>query len=125
MKKIIITGNIGEDPKVSQDRHGRNYVSFAVAIKAPKYQKPEWIYTNCYGDAADFALNYLHQGDKVLVEGRPSISTHVNKRGEVIANQRIYVHFLELLSAKPDKSIIVANDTDSDYEFDDDFEPRD
>jgi len=108
MKKIIITGNIGENPKVFYDRNGRQYASFAVAIKAPRHEKPEWIYVICYGNEAQFALDYLHQGDKVLVDGKPSVDFHVNQRGEIIANQRVYAQFMELLSAKPD----LANNND-------------
>lgn len=102
MKRITITGNLGDNPKLFYDRNGNDLICFSVAVKVRNSTKPEWIYVSCRGSEAEFALNHLHQGDKVLVEGHPSVDLHINRHGQPIANQRIFASFMELMAAKPE-----------------------
>lgn len=121
MKRITITGNLGDSPKVFYDKNGRELVCFTVAVKVRNSTKPEWIYISCQGSEADFALNYLHQGAKVLVEGNPSVDLHINRYDQPIANQRIFANFLELLAAKPERLAITANYAEFNVEDNDTF----
>lgn len=96
MKKITIIGSAGKSPTEYFDRNGKRFVAFNVAVKRVISSRPEWVYINCYDELADFALNHVHQGLKIFVEGTPKISTHTNRHGVTYSNQLIFADYLSL-----------------------------
>lgn len=68
MNQIIITGNLGEDPKDFYTPDGVAISSFPVAFKSGK-DKTSWIRVSCYNKLAEVALRCLHKGARVGVNG--------------------------------------------------------
>jgi len=78
--KIIIIGHVGSDPELHEFPSGAVKASFSVATSRKGKNEPEttWHNVECWSKTAEIAGEYIHKGDKVLVEGekrsRPYIS---------------------------------------------------
>jgi len=71
-QKIIIAGNLGRDPEMRYTPDGKAVTSFSMATSR-KYQDKNyttWFRCTVWGNQAEAASQYLHQGSKILVEGR-------------------------------------------------------
>ncbi len=74
-QKFIITGNLGREPEQRTSQKGTAMTTFSVATEAALQGadgKPAtlWVDVVTTGKQAEFCAQYLHQGDKVLVEGK-------------------------------------------------------
>ena len=77
MNKVILSGNLGKDPRPFQLSNGGTKASFQLAVdrayrdKQGNLQKrTEWPTVVLYGKNAQAALDYLKQGRRVEIEGR-------------------------------------------------------
>jgi len=77
MNKVILSGNLGKDPRPFQFSNGGTKASFQLAVdrayrdKQGNLQKrTEWPTVVLYGKNAKAALDYLKQGRRVEIEGR-------------------------------------------------------
>jgi len=113
---MIITGNVGGDLELFNDKNGNQFATFRVAVRAGKDKtgkdKTEWVYVNCYGAEIDFAKKYIRKGDKVLVRGEPSVQLHYAVTGKTFANQRMSAEHIELLATKPDDFSKITDEYD-------------
>lgn len=78
VNKVILVGNIGQDPEVRQTQDGSKIVTFSVATSeswkdkatGEKRDRTEWhrvvIFSSGLGELAE---RYLHKGSRVYVEG--------------------------------------------------------
>lgn len=106
MLKMIITGNLGQDAKISQLQNGDSIIGFSVAhtSKAANGEsKTTWVNCNKYvkqgGSTA--VAQYLTKGQKVLVEGMPYLNEYVGQDGAKISSLSCRVYELELLGSAP------------------------
>lgn len=77
MNKVILSGNLGKDPRAFKFSNGGTKASFQLATDRAyrdaegKLQKrTEWPTVVLYGKNAQAALDYLKQGRRVEIEGR-------------------------------------------------------
>jgi len=112
-QKIIIAGNLGRDPEMRYTPDGKAVTSFSVATSRRYKDKNEttWFRCTVWGNQAETASQYLHQGSKVLVEGRltpdqTSGSPRVFQRkdGTWGASYEITVDSFRFLSSKGEDS---------------------
>ncbi len=112
-QKIIIAGNLGRDPEMRYTPDGKAVTSFSVATSRRYKDKNEttWFRCTVWGNQAETASQYLHQGSKVLVEGRltpdqTSGSPRVFQRkdGTYGASYEITVDSFRFLSSKGEDS---------------------
>jgi len=68
MNQVILTGNLGEDPKEFYTPDGVAIASFPLAFRSGK-DKTSWIRVSCYQKVAEVALRCLHKGAKIAVNG--------------------------------------------------------
>lgn len=74
---IILVGNLGRDPEMRYTPSGQSVTNFSVATSR-KYTGSDgnlvdetiWFRVSAWGKMAVNCNEYLHKGDKVLVEGR-------------------------------------------------------
>lgn len=104
MLKILITGNLGQDAKISQLQNGDSIIGFSVAhtSKAANGEsKTTWINCNKYvkqgGSTA--VAQYLVKGQKVLIEGMPYINEYNGQDKNKISSLACRVYELELLGS--------------------------
>jgi single-strand DNA-binding protein len=77
-QKLIITGNLGQDPELRYMQDGQSVCNFSLACnrrwndRATGEQQEEvtWFRVSVWGKQAEAANQYLSKGRQVLVEGR-------------------------------------------------------
>ena len=79
INKVILVGNLGQDPRVSNTQSGTKVVSFSVATTdtwrdkatGERKDRTEWHRVVIFnGGLADTAERYLRKGSKVYLEGQ-------------------------------------------------------
>ena len=106
MLKMLITGNVGQDARISQLQNGDSIIGFSVAHTsktANGESKTTWVSCNKYvkqgGSTA--VAQYLTKGQKVLVEGMPYINEYTGQDGGKVSSLACRVYELELLGGAP------------------------
>lgn len=99
MKRLTITGNLGRDPELRIDPNGNTFATFsvAVAVGSKGKQRTDWIDVSCNGKLAEIAKTYAKKGNKILVDGFPSVSAYINADNVPVPTQRLYAHSFEIL----------------------------
>ncbi|MEZ8990130.1 single-stranded DNA-binding protein [Vibrio breoganii] len=78
INKVILLGNLGQDPEVKTFSNGESLASFSIATSeswkdrntGETREKSEWHRVAVFGKSAEFAANYLRKGSQVYVEGQ-------------------------------------------------------
>jgi single-strand DNA-binding protein len=76
-QKVIIAGNLGQDPEVRYLTNGDAVANFTVAVSerwkngtGEPQERTEWFRVVCFKRQAEIAGEYLRKGAQVLVEGK-------------------------------------------------------
>ncbi len=77
VNKVILIGNLGDDPQVSTLPSGDKVVNFSVATtekwkdreSGERHKHTEWHRVAIYGNKAERAAEWLSKGSKVYIEG--------------------------------------------------------
>jgi single-strand DNA-binding protein len=77
-QKLIITGNLGQDPEMRYMPDGQAVVNFSVACNrkwtnqntGEPQEETTWFRVSVWGRQAEAANQYLSKGRQVLIEGR-------------------------------------------------------
>lgn len=112
MIKMTMIGNLGRDAEVA-DVNGQKVIRFSVC-HTDKYtdrsgqqqERRTWVKCSYWrADGRVGVADYLKTGQKVYVEGMPSVSTYTDKNGQFAASLELRVMNLELVGgngeAKP------------------------
>jgi single-strand DNA-binding protein len=102
MNKYIFTGNLTKDSEKRFMPSGKAILSFTVAVKDGygEHEKTEYVDCAIFGKRAEGKLgDYLNKGQKVLVEGRPTLNKREHQ-GKFYANINVFVEQVELIGAK-------------------------
>lgn len=91
MNRVILCGRVVREPEIrySQTANGSMAVArytLAVdrAFKKEDEQSADFISCIAFGKNGEFAEKYLHQGTKIIVEGRWQTGNYTNKDGRKI-----------------------------------------
>lgn len=101
VNKVIIVGNLGQDPDVRFMPNGNAVANFTVATSetwkdkqtGEQKEKTEWHRIVIYQRLAEIAGEYLKKGSKVFLEGRLQTRKWQNQQGvdqyttEIVANE--------------------------------------
>jgi single-strand DNA-binding protein len=126
LNKVLIIGNLGQDPEMRYTSAGRPVTTFRVAAsrswKTPEGERrseTEWFTIVAWGSLAEICNQYLNKGQQVYIEGRLHNrrweDAEGNKRSttEIIANEMI------MLGERRDGKD--GEDDDGDLPFEDEF----
>jgi single-strand DNA-binding protein len=76
-QKVIIAGNLGNDPEVRYLSNGDAVANFSVAVSerwkdssGAQQERTEWFRCSAFKRQAEIAGEYLKKGSSVLVEGK-------------------------------------------------------
>jgi single-strand DNA-binding protein len=77
-QKLIITGNLGQDPEMRYMPDGQAVVNFSMACNrkwtnqttGEQQEETTWFRVSVWGRQAEAANQYLSKGRQVLIEGR-------------------------------------------------------
>ena len=85
MNKVILCGNLGQDPAVRDGKDKSAVCSFSVATHDSGKggeKKTTWHKVVAFGALAESCGEYLRKGDGALIEGRIDISSYKDKEGK-------------------------------------------
>ena len=68
MNTCVLTGNLGDDPKMFYTSDGKPVASFNLAFRSGK-DKTSWIKVSAFGKTAEICEQYLHKGAKIALSG--------------------------------------------------------
>lgn len=74
MRKITISGNVGNDPQINTTQSGMEVANFSLAVRKDRPDDQgnygtDWFRCSVWGKRAQTIQNYFHKGDHVLVTG--------------------------------------------------------
>ena len=103
MNKVILCGRLTRDPEVrySSGENQTAVARYTLAVdRRFKRQGDEQTadFINCvvFGRGAEFAENYLHQGTKIIAEGRIQTGSYTNKDGHILSLVHIFIMSLNI-----------------------------
>jgi len=109
-QKVIIVGNLGQDPEVRSTNSGSSVANISVATSeswtdkntGQKQEKTEWHRIVFFGKLADIAGQYLRKGSKVYVEGKLRTNKWQDQQGNDRYTTEIHSHEMKMLDSKGD-----------------------
>lgn len=106
MNKVILMGRLVRDPEIRYSQGlqplaiGRYTLAVDRRMKNPDEQSADFINCVCFGKAAEFARDYLHQATKLLITGRIQTGSYTNKDGVKVYTTDIIVEEQEFCEKK-------------------------
>jgi single-strand DNA-binding protein len=108
-QKVIIAGNLGQDPEVRYLSNGDAVANFSVAVTeswkdsgGQKQERTEWFRAVCFKRQAEIAGEYLKKGAQVLVEGKLQTRSYESKDGQQKYVTELRVDTFKMLGARQD-----------------------
>lgn len=107
MNKVILMGRLTRDPEMRYSS-GENQTAIArytLAVdrrfkRQSDEQTADFIQCVVFNRGAEFAENYLHQGTKIVVEGRIQTGSYTNKDGQRVYTTEVVVENQEFAESK-------------------------
>ena len=106
MNKVILMGRLTRDPEIrySQGENAMAIARYTLAVdrrfKRDGEQSADFINCLAFGKSAEFAEKYLHQGTKILIEGRIQTGSYTNKDGQKVYTTEVVVESHEFAEGK-------------------------
>ena len=110
LNKVMLIGNLGNDPEVRSTAGGNRVATFSLATSrtwndaaGSKQEKTEWhrcvVWNSKASQLADIVERYVKKGDKLYVEGRIEYRQWQDKDGQTRYSTEINVRELIMLGA--------------------------
>ncbi len=107
VNKIILVGNVGQDPDIQETGNGTKVAHFSLATNRrttgtgdESEERADWHRLTLWNRLAQFAQDYVSKGDRVYVEGRLEYDSF-ERDGVTIPTADVNVRELVLLSPRP------------------------
>ena len=106
MNKVILMGRLTRDPEVRWQNSGDTQLAIArytLAVdRRTRQEESQCDFIRCvvFGKGAEFAEKYLHQGTKIVVEGRIQTGSYQNKDGQTVYTTDVVVENQEFAESK-------------------------
>jgi len=82
MNKLIILGNLTNEPNIKEVSSGKKVCTFSVAINNKLDKTVTYIDIETWNKTADNCSRFLSKGRKDFIEGRIKLNTWTSKAGE-------------------------------------------
>jgi single-strand DNA-binding protein len=112
INKVILIGNLGQDPDTRYMPNGNAVVNLSLATsegyvdkEGQKVEKTEWHKVVMFGKVAEVAGQYLTKGSKVYIEGKLQTRKWQNKDGQDVYTTEVVVDIsgqMQMLDSKPE-----------------------
>ena len=109
VNKVILLGNVGQDPRVKYFDTGSAVATFPLATTDRGYtlangtqipERTEWHNIVASNRLAEIVDKYVHKGDKLYLEGKIRTRSYSDQSGAMRYITEIYVDNMEMLSPK-------------------------
>jgi single-strand DNA-binding protein len=112
INKVILVGNIGQDPEVRYSQSGTAMTSISVATSeswkdktsGEQQERTEWHRVKFFGRLAEIAGEYLKKGSQVYIEGKLRTDKYTDKAGIEKYSTDIIADEMQMLGGKPGAS---------------------
>ena len=110
LNKVLVLGNVGNEPEVRQTQSGRVVANFSVATTDAwgegddRQERTEWHQVVVWGKLAETCGQYLTKGRQVLVEGRLQTRSYEDRDGNKRSVTEIIAQQVEFLGGRPEHS---------------------
>ncbi len=109
INKVILVGNLGQDPEVRFMPNGGAAANFTIATSeswkdkqtGEQKEKTEWHKLSCFGKLAEICGEYLKKGSKIYVEGRLQTRKWQNQQGQDQYTTEVVFDDMQMLDSKP------------------------
>ncbi len=113
VNKVILIGNLGQDPDVRFTPNGNAVANLSLATdesykdreSGQMVPKTEWHRIVMFGKIAEIAGQYLKKGSKVYIEGKLQTRKWQNKEGQDVYTTEVVVDIngqMQMLDGKPE-----------------------
>ena len=107
MNKVILMGRLTSDPTIryAQNENSTCIANYTLAVdrrfkRQGEEQTADFIRCVAMGKGGEFAEKYLHQGTKIVVEGRIQTGSYTNKDGNKVYTTDVMVESQEFAESK-------------------------
>ena len=110
MNKVILMGRLTRDLEVRYSNQGDNQLAiarFTLAVDrrmarrdGNDQQTADFISCTAFGRQGEFAERYLHQGTKVVLEGRIQTGSYTNREGQKVYTTDVIAESIEFAESK-------------------------
>ena len=107
MNKVILMGRLTSDPTIryAQNENSTCIANYTLAVdrrfkRQGEEQTADFIRCVAMGKGGEFAEKYLHQGTKIVVEGRIQTGSYTNKDGQKVYTTDVIVESHEFAESK-------------------------
>lgn len=92
MNKVFLSGYLTKDPIMRKTKNDKDVASFSIGVNDARQWEQSY-FLNCvaFGPSATFAKNNLNKGDLVVIDGRITTGSYVNKDGNTVYTTDIVV----------------------------------
>ena len=109
INKVILVGNLGNDPDVRYTANGAAVSNISIATSeswkdkesGEQVEKTEWHRVVFFGKLAEIVAEYLKKGSQVYVEGRLQTRKWQDKEGNDKYTTEIVANEMQMLGGKP------------------------
>jgi single-strand DNA-binding protein len=106
VNKIILMGNVGQDPDIQETSNGTKVAHFSLATNrrtsgngGEPQERADWHRLTLWNRLAQLAEDYVSKGDRIYVEGRLEYDSY-ERDGVTIPTADVNVRELVLLGAR-------------------------
>ncbi|PKM16492.1 MAG: single-stranded DNA-binding protein [Gammaproteobacteria bacterium HGW-Gammaproteobacteria-2] len=108
INKVILVGNLGNDPDVKYSQGGAAITTISVATseswtdkQGQKQERTEWHRVKFFGRLAEIAGEYLKKGRQVYIEGSLRTDKYTGKDGVERYSTDIIANEMQMLGGTP------------------------
>jgi len=108
INKVILVGNLGNDPEVRYAQSGAAITTISVATAESwkdkdgnPQERTEWHRVKFFGRLAEIAGEYLKKGSQVYLEGQLRTEKYTDKSGVEKYSTDIIANEMQMLGGKP------------------------
>ena len=110
INKVILVGNLGNDPETRHTASGEAVTNFPVATSeswkdkqtGERVEKTEWHRAVAFGRLAEICGEYLRKGSKVYIEGQLRTRKWQDKDGQDRYTTEIVIREMQMLDSRGD-----------------------
>ncbi len=115
VNKVILVGNLGQDPEVRYMPNGNSVANISIATSdswkdkstGQQQERTEWHRVVLFGKLSEIAGEYLRKGSKVYIEGRLQTRKWTDQQGQEKYTTEIVVDMggqMQMLDSKQDSN---------------------
>jgi single-strand DNA-binding protein len=111
VNKVILIGNLGQDPELRTTPSGTSVATFTLATneswtdrEGTRQERTEWHRIVTWAKLADICGQYLRKGRQVYIEGRLTTRTWEDKQGNQRKTTEIVAQNMQMLGGRPQDS---------------------